>query len=267
VRFLQAVLAAVVRTLLLTSTLLAVAAGCGGDGGGDDSTASASLLEDTSWMLVSGEGVEIPKGVSPSATFAGGSMAGSTGCNRYSAPYAVDGDKLQLDAAISTKMACPPALDALERSYLAALDRVERWQVEDEVLSLSDGDGNELLRFQKTAGPVGSWRATGILEGDAFKSLVAGTEITATFGEDGTLTGSAGCNSYQSRYVVDRGRELTIELPLSTRSYCAMPKGVMKQEQSFLSLLPEAFRFQVDGRMLELTDADGKRLVDFERKN
>ena len=217
-------------------------------------------------MLVSGEGVEIPKGVSPSATFVRGSMAGSTGCNRYSAPYSVDGDKLRMDAIVSTKMACPPALDALERSYLAALDRVERWQVEGDVLSLSDGDGNELLRFQKTGGPVGSWRATGILEGGAFKSLVAGTEITATFGGDGTLNGSAGCNRYQSRYIVDRGWELTIELPLATKSYCATPKGVMKQEQSFLTLLPRAFRFQVDGRMLELTDADGKRLVHFERR-
>ena len=248
--------------------LLAVAAGCGGgDGGGDDSTASPSPLEDASWMLVSGEGIEIPRGGSPSATFAGGVMGGSTGCNRYSAPYSVDGDKLQLDAAVSTKMACPPALDALERSYLAALDRVERWQVEDEVLSLSDGDGNELLRFQKAAGPIGSWRATGLLEGDAFKSLVAGTEITATFGEDGTLTGSAGCNRYQSRYVVDRGQELTIELPLATKSYCATPKGVMKQEQSYLTLLPSVVKFQLDGRTLELTDADGKRLVHFERND
>ena len=193
-------------------------------------------------------------------------MAGSTGCNRYSAPYSVDGDELQLDAAVSTRMACPPALDALERSYLAALERVERWQVEREILSLSDGDGNELLRFRKIAGPVGSWRATGILEGDAFKSLVAGTEITATFGGDGTLNGSAGCNRYQSRYIVDPGRKLTIEVPLATKSYCATPKGVMKQEQSFLTLLPRAFRFQVDGGMLELTNADGKRLVDFERR-
>ena len=258
----------IVRTLVLTAMLLAIATGCGGGDGGDDSTASPSLLEDTSWMLVSGGGIEIPKGVSPSATFARGLMAGSTGCiNRYSAPYSVDGDKLQLEAAVSTKLACLPALDALEHSYLAALDRVERWQVEDEALSLSDGDGNELLRFQKSAGPVGSWRATGILEVDAVKSLVAGTEITATFGEDGTLSGSAGCNRYQSRYVVDRGQELTIELPLATKSHCATPKGVMEQELSFLALLSSAFRFKVDGRMLVLTNGVGKRLVDFERKS
>ena len=257
----------IVRTLVLTAMLLAVATGCGGGGGGDDSTASPSLLEDTFWVLVSGEGIEIPKGVSPSATFFEGRMAGSTGCNRYRAPYSVDGDKLQLEAAVSTKMACLPALDALERSYIDALDRVERWRVDGEALSLGDGDGNEVLRFQKSAGPAGSWRATGILEGDAFKSLVAGTEITATFGEDGTLTGSAGCNRYQSRYVVDRGQELTIELPLATKSYCAAPKGVMIQEQTFLALLSRALRFHVDGRMLVLTDGVGKRLVDFERKN
>jgi heat shock protein HslJ len=115
-----------------------------------------------------------------------------------------------------------------------------------------------------TASPVGSWRATGLLQGDGFTTRIAGTEITATFGDDGALTGSAGCNRYQSRYTVDGG-ELTIEEPVATKRYCATPDGVMVQEQSFLSLLPSAARFEVAGRTLELTDADGKRLVELER--
>jgi heat shock protein HslJ len=44
-------------------------------------------------------------------------------------------------------MACPPPLDALERAYLDALASVARWHVADEMLSLADADGNELLRF------------------------------------------------------------------------------------------------------------------------
>lgn len=242
--------------------LLAVTDGCGGDGG-DQS--DASLLEDTPWVLVSGAGIELPGDVSPSATFSDGRMAGSTGCNRYSATYVLDGDRLHLDPAIATRMACLPPLDALESSYLTALDNVERWEVDDEILTLSDGDGNEVLRFE-AADLVGSWQATGLLQGDAFKSIIVGSKITATFAEDGTLTGSAGCNRYQSRYVVDRGAEVTIELPLATKSYCATPKGVMKQEQTFLRLLPRAFTFHVDGKTLELTDADGKRLVAFVRQ-
>jgi heat shock protein HslJ len=249
----------VVRVLLLTM-LFAMTAECGGDGG-DEST--ASLPEGTPWVLLSGDGIELPDGVAPSATFAEGRMAGSTGCNRYTTPYALDGDELQLGAAIATKMACLPPLDALERSFLAALDRVERWHVDGEVLTLGDGGGNEVLRFG-VANPAGSWRATGLLEGDAFKSIIVGTEITATFGDDGTLTGSAGCNRYQSRYTVDGGK-LTIETPVGTKQYCATPEGVMVQEQSFLSLLPTAVGFQVAGRTLELTDADGKRLVELER--
>lgn len=190
-------------------------------------------------------------------------MAGSTGCNRYTAPYTLDGDQIQLGPAAATQMACPPPLDEVERSFLDALDRVERWSVDDEVLTLSDGDGNEVLRFE-AASLTGSWRATGILEGDAFKSIIVGTEITATFGEDGTLSGSGGCNRYHSEYTVDRG-ELTIELPAGTQKFCAEPEGVMDQEQAYLALLPSAARFHVDGRGLELTAADGQRLVDFER--
>jgi hypothetical protein len=42
---------------------------------------------------------------------------------------------------------------------------------------------------------------------------------------------------------------------------------VDRQEQSFLTLFPSVVKFQLDGRTLELTDADGERLVDFERKD
>src|SRR5262245_47359390 len=100
-----------VRELVLAVVLLAATNGCGG-GGGDGGKSDASLLEDTPWVLVSGDGIELPDGASPSATFSEGRMAGSTGCNRYSAPYTLDGDRLELGAAITTKIACLPPLDS-----------------------------------------------------------------------------------------------------------------------------------------------------------
>lgn len=222
---------------------------------------AGSPLEDTPWVLVSGSNVEIPDDVWPSAVFQEGRVAGSTGCNRFGAPYTADGDKIDLGAAFSTKMACAPPLDALERSYLAALHNVERWHVDDNVLSLSDGGGNELLRYH-VGSPVGTWHATGLLQGDAFTSLVAGTEITATFGKDGALAGSGGCNSYHSRYTVDRAT-LTIDPPGATRKLCGSPEGVMEQEQAYLSLLPSVTGFNLGGHTLELTAVDGTALVQF----
>jgi len=46
-------------------------------------------------------------------------MSGSTGCNRCSGPYTVDGDTLELGAIVSTQMACPPPARAVETAFVA----------------------------------------------------------------------------------------------------------------------------------------------------
>ena len=43
---------------------------------------------------------------------------------------------------------------------------------------LSDGDGEELLRFE-VASIVGEWTVTGVNTGDAVVSPIVGTELTA----------------------------------------------------------------------------------------
>lgn len=252
------------RRALVVLLLLAVgllAAGCGEDedGGGG----AAAPFERIPWVLVSGVDVEGWEGVAPSATFAGATVSGSTGCNRYTAPFTVEGDALELGAIASTQMACDGPADAVERAYVAALDRVTGWRVEGEELLLVDADGAELLRYA-TATPVGSWQATGLLQGNAFASPIAGTEITATFADDGSLSGSSGCNTYTSEYTSTEGA-IEIGPAAATRKACAAPAGVMEQEAAYLAMLPTAVSFQVDGPSLELLSADGTRIASYVR--
>ena len=110
-------------------------------------------LEATAWIVTGGRGIEIPDGVSASVTFEGGRMAGSTGCNHFSASYRLHGESLSLGPTATTRMACPPPLDALEHAYLDALGRVARWRVEDGRLSLMDADGDEVLAYVSSDGP------------------------------------------------------------------------------------------------------------------
>lgn len=234
-------------------------AGCGEDEGG---AADADLLEGIPWVLASG--IDLPQDVAltmPTALFDAGTVSGSTGCNRYTGPYTVDGDRLELGQLAQTQMACAPPADRIERDYVARFAQVTGWQVDGDRLVLVDGDDEELLRY-RPATPVGSWVATGILTGDAFSSPLAGTELTATFASDGELSGSAGCNRYNASYTVTGG---TIELtpPAATRMACQTPDGVMEQETTFLAHLSEAASFQSDGRTLDLLKADGTRLVSF----
>jgi heat shock protein HslJ len=238
--------------------VLALAAGCGGDDG--NGTAEASLVG-VPWVLSAGLDVEGWESAPPSAMFDDGTVGGSTGCNRFTAGYTVDGDTLELGTIASTKIACLPPADAVERAYLEALGRVAGWRSEDAQLILLDEDGAELLRY-RAATPVGDWEATAIQTGVAVASPLPGTRITARFADDGTLTGSAGCNTYRTNYATDRGG-IEILQPAATKKACAEPDGVMDQETAYLAVLPTAARYRVDGGSLALLAADGTYVATF----
>jgi META domain len=146
---------------------------------------------------------------------------------------------------------------------VAALEQLAGWHSEGEELVLVDGDGAELLRYG-IATPAGSWEATGILQPGALASPLVGTEVTATFGDDGTLSGSAGCNTYDTAYTTD-GSSIEIDPPSSTRMACPEPEGVMDQEAAYLNALPTAASFRVEGGRLELLSAEGTAVVTYVR--
>ena len=91
---------------------------------------------------------------------------------------------------------------------------------------------------------------------------LAGTDLTARFGADGSLSGSAGCNTYKSSYTTEK-HTIEIAAPAATRKACADPAGVMEQESAYLALLPTAVSYRLDGNVLELLAADGTRLVTY----
>ena len=175
----------------------------------------------------------------------------------------MDGDALEIGTVAGTNMACPPPADRVEREYLAALERVAGWQVDDGELVLSDADGRELLRFRE-ASPVGAWVATSFRQRDAVSSPLVGTEVTAVFGEDGTLAGTAGCNTYRATYEID-GAAITIAEPAATEKACTTPEGVIEQEQAYLAALPLAASYRVEGNRLSLLTAEGTYVATYER--
>jgi len=78
--------------------------------------------------------------------------------------------------------------------------------------------------------------------------VLASTEITAEFvSSEGTVKGSAGCNSYFGSYEV-KGSKLSIPGPIgATEMYCMEPEGVMDQEQEYLNTLQLAESYEIDG--------------------
>ena len=186
---------------LLVGLAVILVTGCAED---EPESAVEPSVVGVPWILAVGLDVEGWESVAPSAAFDDGTMAGSTGCNHYTGSYAAAGETLELGAVAATRMACAPPADAVERAFLAQLERVAGWRLEDDELVLVDDDDEEALRFRE-ATPVGDWEATAIRTATAVASPLPGTTITARFADDGTLSGSAGCNSYRASYSTDRG--------------------------------------------------------------
>ena len=235
--------------------VIGLAVGCGGNGGGSD----PADIENKPWQLTSAAELTIPDGVVPSAAFASGSVFGTAGCNTYRASYTLDADSLEISDPSGTRIACPPSVDEFERAYLAALGEVATWELDGEELVLSDADGNELLRYE-VASISGAWTVTGINTGDAIVSPIVGTELTAVFADDGSLTGSAGCNTYTTSYTADTG-DIEIEPAAATEKFCPEPEGIMEQESAYLEALGSAEQYGFNGATMELSDAGGTRLV------
>ncbi len=245
---------------LVVAVVAAVVVGCGGD---DAGSTDVSSLEGVPWVLTAGIDVEGWEEFAPSATFEAGRVTGSTGCNSYSGPYTVDGETLELGMLTQTLIGCQPPASEVETTFVAALQEVVGWRIDGEELVLLDSDDEELLRFE-VGTPIGSWEATGILRGDAFASPIAGTEITATFSDEDELSGSAGCNTYTATFTIDGGA-IEITPPAATRKLCKGPAGVMQQESAYFEALASATGYRIDGKTLQLSSADGTRVVDFTR--
>jgi heat shock protein HslJ len=79
-----------------------------------------------------------------------GTLAGSAGCNRYQASYSANQGTLTVDPALSTRKFCvePEGLMDQETHYLAALRTVTAYAVENDQLTLLNGLGQPVARYQ-----------------------------------------------------------------------------------------------------------------------
>ncbi|MCS6987187.1 MAG: META domain-containing protein [Sphingomonadaceae bacterium] len=110
-----------------------------------------AVLAGTSWRVIEVEG---RPAAGPTMGFRDGRIFGSTGCNRYTggttAEAEMDGQsgRLATPPLATTRMACPEPAMAVERAFLEALERADRWRLTAEgELELAAG-GQVVIRAQ-----------------------------------------------------------------------------------------------------------------------
>lgn len=243
---------AIIRLTLLTMVLFLLAA-CQQAA----EPAAAIDLAGTSWQLSSLNG-RLPLADTTVTLEFGtdGTVAGSDGCNRFTTGYTQDGTNLTISQpAASTMMACSDPVMTQAAAYMTALASVTGFTATDNQLSLLAGD-----QVVATFVP-----ATGEAEADTGADLagtgwvlsalngampIAGTAATLEFGTDGTLSGTDGCNNFNTTFTQD-GNNLTIN-PAGASTMMACPEEVMAQADAFMSALIGTDSFTMDADSLSL---------------
>jgi len=118
------------------------------------------------------------------------------------------------------------------------------------VLAACAGPGGNALG--DTAWELASLAGSGVLPG---------TTITLKFSGD-QISGSAGCNQYGGSYKTS-GNSLRISDVFATEMGCLEPKGILEQEQAYLTALRAAARYQIVSDRLEIFDETGSQGLAF----
>lgn len=233
-----------------------------------------SGIENRPWRLASyvnaqAETVEAAAHSPAVVTFEDGSASGTSGCNSFFGSYTLSGDRITMGEMGSTLMACEEALMQQEQDFLAALAGAATYAVQGESLQLFDAAGSVVATFAVQVAPESAatltglkWSATALGGAGVVSSFIAGTEVTANFGDDGSLQGNAGCNNYTASYTVE-GSALTVGPATTTRLLCNAPEGIMEQEEQYLSALEAANAYRIEGDTLELLDTKGDMVLAF----
>lgn len=230
---------------------------------GAAATAQPVSLEGTSWVLASLPEKTLANGSPATISFSEGRASGTDGCNRFMMGFTTNGSQIQFPTQpAGTLMACPPGVQEQAQWFMQAVTSAQSFHVADGRLTLMDANGKELATFieqrQELAGTA--WNATGINNGrQALVGLVADSTVTLNFGTDGTVFGSAGCNSFNAGFE-QSGGTVSFKPAATTRKMCPDP-AVMEQEQAFLNALVASTSVQLEGGQLVFRDAGGAMQV------
>jgi heat shock protein HslJ len=191
-----------------------------------------------------------------------GSVSSSSGCNGLGGDYSVEGDKIKFGEFVSTLMACDAPIMEQEDAAHKVMSGTASYKIEGDILTITNnemvlvltrGDYGTRAPFSP-ASLAGSWKLTSYGTMDTISSALADVEANLTFKEDGTITGTSGCNEFGGKYVLE-GDQIKFQEIASTLMLCDTP--IMDQEEAVQQVLTETASYKIEGNTLTITNKDG----------
>lgn len=212
-----------------------------------------------------------PPGQRVTLVFADGKVHGSDGCNAFGGSYTTSDGNLAFDDLASTSVGCSGVVGSFSSAYGRAFHRSISYLVDGNRLTLYDTAGRSTLHYVSHVPPpiagltwkVASYRNGPVDDKQAMVTPLPETPITATFGRDGTLTGSTGCNTYTGDYAVSASGTKFELGPLAVTERACLERSRMRQESAFLAALTSATSWQYSGSAFVLLNASRTVAVTF----
>ncbi|MET7403021.1 META domain-containing protein [Dactylosporangium sp. NPDC005572] len=247
------------RIAALAGALLTLA-GCAQAGGADPAqqapwgttyTATAVTEQGAPRPLADGTRIEL-------RFMRDGRLIASAGCNQLSGKARIAAERLRVDELASTEIGCDPARHEQDRWLAAFLERGPAWRLAGDRLTL-DAGGTTLDLVAGTPRPLAGprWVVDTLVTGEVAGSVPAGVEAWLTFGTDGRVTGSDGCNQLGGAYTAE-GSTIRFADLVTTKMACQDERAAV--ESAVLRVLRGEVRSAIDGDHLTLTASDGTGL-------
>ncbi len=253
-----------VKQYLLTLLILALAiSACSVQSTGQDPQGPSSTLVGAWKLSAYGPADALTpavEGVDAGLTFSDdGKVSGTSGCNGLGGDYAVDGNQITFGEFVSTLMACDEPIMAQEDAAHRILTGTATYEIEGDALTIKNNDlVLELTRISGSAEEpavalTGDWKLTSYGTSGVISSALADVDAGLTFSDDGTVTGTSGCNHFGGSYTAE-GDKITFTEIVSTLKLCDAP--LMGQEEAMYQILTETASYQIEGSTLTITNND-----------
>ena len=115
------------------------------------SCATAATLEGSEWRPTEIGGVNVPDGSEIFVRFeADGRLVGHGGCNRFFGAYNLEGNRIEIGALGTTRMACQEGVMKSEARFQQALGNARKFERDGIELSLTGEAEESLVLFRQT---------------------------------------------------------------------------------------------------------------------
>jgi len=226
-------------------------------------------LVDTVWVLTAYGDFNDPTpaeaGVVTTAEFStDGILNGNAGCNDYSAGYQVQDTQITIGLPTTNLMACEKGMEQ-EQAFLSLLEAADSYRTGMNALEITSADGTKFMRFSANHLPLENVRwLLASINGQALPEDVSANVLftpadsPAAQGEENSVNGSAGCNTFFGSYTA--AGDTLVAGPFGlTQMMCE--EEAMQVEQSFLAGLESVQGYQITLNQLIINTATRSLLL------